>query len=161
MGLEGRVVSLHITSSGGAIMQTVDRALAIAGRGLDGDRYCNACGTYSDRPGNGRQITLIESEALEALERDYGIALAPAQARRNVVTRAVALNHLVGGDFGIGEVRLRGMRLCDPCAHLESLSTCGALRGLTHRGGLRADILSGGIIRIGDSITLLGVETAN
>ena len=140
-------------------MQTVDRALAIAGRGLDSDRYCNACGTYSNRPGSGRQITLIESEALAALERDYGIALPPTQARRNVVTRAVALNHLVGRDFFVGEVRLRGMRLCDPCAHLESLSTRGALRGLIHRGGLRADILSSGIIRIDDSITLLG-ETA-
>ncbi|HJS08728.1 MAG TPA: MOSC domain-containing protein [Pirellulales bacterium] len=152
MGLEGRVVSLHITASGEAIMQTVDRALAIAGRGLDGDRYFNGCGTYSNRPGSGRQITLIESEALEALERDYGVDIEPAQARRNIVTCAVALNHLVGREFVVGEARLRGMRLC-ACAHLENLSARGALRGLIRRGGLRADVVSGGIIRVGDSVT--------
>jgi MOSC domain-containing protein YiiM len=98
---------------------------------------------------------LIESEALEALKRDYGVELEPAQARRNLVTRAVALNHLVGREFTVGEARLRGTRLCDPCAHLESLTTRAVLRGLIHRGGLRADVVSGGMIRVGDSIAAL------
>jgi MOSC domain-containing protein YiiM len=154
MSIEGKVASLHIATSGRTSMQTIDRALAVNGRGLEGDRYFNQLGTYSKRAGSGRQVTLIESEALEALARDYGVAISPAQARRNIVTRAIALNHLVGREFVIGEVRLRGMRLCDPCAHLESLSAPGALRGLVHRGGLRADILSGGLIRVGDSITV-------
>jgi MOSC domain-containing protein YiiM len=154
MGIEGKVASLHIAASGGANMQTIDRALAVNGRGLEGDRYFNQLGTYSKRAGSGRQITLIESEALEALARDYGVAISPAQARRNIVTRAIALNHLVGREFVIGEVRLRGMRLCDPCAHLESLSAPGALRGLIHRGGLRADILSTGLIRVSASVTV-------
>lgn len=152
--MNGSVVSLHIASTGAALMQSVDHAFAVRGRGLDGDRYFHERGTYSNRAGTGRQITLIESEALHALERDYGIALAPAQTRRNIVTRGVPLNHLVGQEFRVGAVLLRGMRLCDPCAHLESLSVAGALRGLIHRGGLRADVLADGPIRVGDAITV-------
>ena len=136
-------------------MESITNAFVVAGRGLRGDRYHDGTGTYSNHPGTGREVTLIESEALEALKRDYGIDIAPAQARRNFVTRAVALNHLVGREFTIGEVRLRGARLCDPCAHLESLSARGVVRGLAHRGGLRADVISGGLIRIGDSVTAL------
>ena len=153
-------MSLHIASSAAAIMQTVDCVSAICGRGLEGDRYFHERGTYSNRPGNGRQITLIESEAFQALERDYGIALAPAQARRNIVTCSVALNHLVGKEFRVGAVLLRGMRLCDPCAHLERLSVAGALRGLIHRGGLRADVLSDGPIRVGDAITVASASAS-
>ena len=152
MGLEGRVVSLHITASGEAIMQTVDRALAIAGRGLDGDRYFNGCGTYSNRPGSGRQITLIESEALEALERDYGIQLPGEASRRNIVTRGVALNHLVGREFKVGPVKLRGTRLCEPCTYLDGLVGKPVMKGLIHRGGLRAEVVEGGEIRVGDLI---------
>jgi MOSC domain-containing protein YiiM len=100
-------------------------------------------------------VTLIESEALEALKRDYGVDIDRAQARRNIVTRAVALNHLVGREFTVGEARLYGTRLCDPCAHLESLSARGARRGLVHRGGLRAEVVSGGMIRVGDPVTAL------
>jgi MOSC domain-containing protein YiiM len=97
---------------------------------------------------------LIEAEALEGLIRDYGIAISPGDSRRNVVTRNVPLNHLVDREFLIGNVRLRGTRLCEPCAHLEKLTERGALRGLVRRGGLRAEILSGGTIRVGDPITL-------
>ena len=97
-------------------------------------------------------MTLIEIEALEALRRDYEIELEPGAARRNIVTRGVALNHLVGREFSVGGVRLRGVRLCEPCAHLEKLSRKGVLRSLVHRGGLRADILSEGTIRPGDPV---------
>jgi MOSC domain-containing protein YiiM len=97
-------------------------------------------------------VTLIESEAIIALARDYGIELNAGLARRNIVTVGVALNHLVEKTFTIGAVRLRGTRLCEPCSHLEKLTRQGAMRGLIHRGGLRAEIISGGIIRIGDSI---------
>lgn len=149
---QGRIISIHLAKTGRAPMESVTNARVVAGRGLQGDRYLEGIGTYSNQPGSGREVTLIESEALEALKSDYGVDLEAAQARRNIVTRAVALNHLVGREFIVGEVRLRGIRLCDPCAHLESLSARGALRGLIHRGGLRADVVSGGMIRVGDSI---------
>jgi MOSC domain-containing protein YiiM len=148
----GAVVSLHLASVGGAPMQTIDEARAVAGRGFEGDRYFAGLGTYSNEPGSGRHVTLIELEALEGLKRDYGVEVAPAQARRNIATRGVALNHLVGREFSVGAVVLRGMRLCEPCAHLERLSARGVLRGLIHRGGLRAEIVAGGTIRIGDAI---------
>jgi MOSC domain-containing protein YiiM len=152
---QGRIVSIYVAKTGGASLKSIAEALVVAGRGLQGDRYHEGIGTYSDRPGSGREVTLIESETLEALKRDYGVDIDAAQARRNIVTRAVALNHLVGREFTVGEARLHGTRLCDPCAHLESLSARGVLRGLVHRGGLRAEVVSGGIIRVGDSVAAL------
>ena len=152
MQTPGSVVSLHIAPTGAAVMQTVSSVRAVAERGLKGDRYFTGVGTYSKKPGSGRQVTLIESEAIESLKRECGVELSPGQTRRNVVTRGVALNHLVDREFFLGEVRLRGMRLCEPCAHLERLSARGALRGLIHRGGLRAEILTGGRVKIGDAI---------
>jgi MOSC domain-containing protein YiiM len=152
---QGTVISIHVAKTGGAPMETITHALVVAGKGLSGDRYYEGSGTYSTHPGSGREVTLIESEALEALKRDYGVDIDRAQARRNIVTRAVALNHLVGREFTVGEARLYGTRLCDPCAHLESLSARGARRGLVHRGGLRAEVVSGGMIRVGDPVTAL------
>jgi len=149
------VVSLHIAASGAAPMHSVGSLDAIASRGLEGDRYCNRCGTYSNHPGDGRQVTLVEVEAIDALRRDYGIALELGSTRRNIVTRGLALNHLVGKQFRIGAVDLRGTRLCEPCTHLERLSSPGAMRGLIHRGGLRAEILTGGTIRVGDEILMV------
>jgi len=127
----------------------------VAGRGVEGDRYFNHLGTYSNKPGTGRHVTLIESEALDALLREYKIALEPSMARRNIVTRGIALNHLVEKQFKIGFVILRGTRLCEPCVHLEKLSQPGAMRGLIHRGGLRAEIVAGGPIRVGDEILVV------
>lgn len=135
-------------------MRTLDQVESVAGRGLVGDRYFAGIGTYSNNPGSGRHVTLIEIEAIEGLQRDYDVEITPSQSRRNIVTRDVALNHLVDREFLVGAVRLRGARLCEPCAHLESLSARGALRGLIHRGGLRADIITGGTIRIGDPIAI-------
>lgn len=152
MQTPGSVISLHIAPTGAAPMQTVSQVPAIAGRGLEGDRYFTGMGTYSKNPGTGRHVTLIESEAIEGLKREYGVEIAPNQTRRNIVTRGAALNHLVDREFFVGAVRLRGMRLCEPCAHLERLSARGALRGLIHRGGLRAEILTGGTIGVGDAI---------
>ena len=152
MSTEGTVVSLHIAPTGAAPMQSVGQVRAVDGRGLEGDRYFNQLGTYSNHPGTGRHVTLIEIEAIEALRRDYGIDLVPGLSRRNIVTHGVALNHLVGHEIKIGEAILRGTRLCDPCSHLEKLTCQGVLRGLIHRGGLRAEIVRGGTIRIGDEI---------
>ena len=100
-------------------------------------------------------MTLIEVEAIEALGREYQIALESSLARRNIVTRGVALNHLVEREFRVGAVLLRGTRLCEPCMHLEKLSQPGAMRGLIHRGGLRAEILTGGTIRVGDEVVVV------
>jgi MOSC domain-containing protein YiiM len=150
---QGKIVSIHIAPHGGAPMESLPDARAVAGRGLEGDRYHDKLGTYSNDPGSGREVTLIESEAIEALKREYSIEIDAALARRNLVTHGVALNHLVKREFAVGAVILRGTRLCDPCAHLEMLSRPGTMRGLIHRGGLRAEIVTGGVIRVGDAIT--------
>jgi len=133
-------------------MQSVRRVKAVAGKGLEGDRYAKKIGTYSNNPGSGRDVTLIESEAIEALRRDYHVELDAGESRRNIVTQGISLNHLVDKEFRVGEVVLRGTRLCEPCAHMEKLTLKGALRGLIHRGGLRAEIVTGGTIRVGDSV---------
>jgi len=148
----GTVVSIHVTPEPTAAMEQRFEVKAVAGTGLEGDRYFTGIGTFSKSPGAGREVTLIEVEAIEALEREKNISLPPGEARRNLVTRGVPLNHLVGRDFQVGEVRLRGVRLCEPCSHLEGLTREGVLTGLVHRGGLRADIISGGTIRVGDAI---------
>jgi MOSC domain-containing protein YiiM len=140
-------------------MRSVDRVRAIPGKGLEGDRYFEASGTYSDPPGPDREITLIESEAIDAMARDNAITIPAGSARRNVVTRGAPLNHLVGREFDIGPVRLLGIRLCEPCSHLESLTRKGLVAGLVHRGGLRAQILTEGDIRVGDSIVPRGSVT--
>ncbi|HEX9341329.1 MAG TPA: MOSC domain-containing protein [Thermoplasmata archaeon] len=148
----GEVVSIHVAPQAEAEMRSLRTVRAVPGRGLEGDRYFIAAGTYSNQPGPGREVTLIELEAIEAMARDNEVRIATGDARRNVVTRGVALNHLVGREFRVGGVRLRGVRLCEPCSHLEGLTRRGVLGGLVHRGGLRAQILSEGDIRVGDPI---------
>lgn len=152
---QGRVVSISIATAAAAAMQPVDAAKAVAGKGLEGDRYFGGKGTFSSEPGKGRDVTLIESEAVDALNAKIGSAFAPGEMRRNIATSGIALNHLVGRDFRVGEALLRGVRLCEPCAHLESLTREGVLKQMLHRGGLRADILDGGVIRPGDLIAAL------
>jgi MOSC domain-containing protein YiiM len=151
--VRGAVLSIHIAPAGSAPVISLGEIQAIAGKGLERDRYYLKTGTYSKTPGTGREVTLIEIEAIEALRREYGIDFDAAQARRNILTRGVALNHLIDRDFAVGEAVLRGTRLCDPCAHLEKLTVKGVMRGLIHRGGLRADVVRGGIIRVGDTIS--------
>ncbi len=133
-------------------MASVNEVHVVIGKGLEGDRYFNEVGSFSKNPGLGREITLIEMEAVEALKQDYGIELNPKDSRRNIATRGVALNHLVGRQFKVGNVTLRGIRLCEPCSHLEKLTSKDVMRGLIHRGGLRAEILIGGVLRPGDVI---------
>ena len=148
----GSVHSIHITAVAGEPTVSVEEVRAVEGKGLEGDRYFSGEGSWSSTPGSGRQVTLIELETIEALDRDYEMKIEPGQARRNIVTSGVALNHLVGREFNVGEVRLRGMRLNEPCNHLASLTDEKVKQGLVHRGGLRADIVSGGVIRVGDEI---------
>jgi MOSC domain-containing protein YiiM len=150
---EGSVVSIQIAPTAEAPMVTVPQVEAVAGKGLAGDRYFHRAGTYSERlPSAGRQVTLIEAEAIEAIARDAGLEIAPEASRRNITTRGVPLNHLVGRRLRIGDVVLEATRLCEPCALLESLSKPGVMKALVHRGGLRCDIVAGGVIKAGDPI---------
>jgi MOSC domain-containing protein YiiM len=149
----GNVVSIFIAREAAIPMESREEVKAVAGRGLEGDRYFDGTGHWSKTPGVGREVTLIEIEAIEALESERNIAITPGATRRNVVTRGVPLNHLVGREFQLGAVRLRGMRLCEPCTYLESLTQQGVLSGLIHRGGLRAEIVTGGTIRVEAAVT--------
>lgn len=158
---EGRVVSIHIARVAAAPMESIAAARAVPGRGLEGDRYFAELGFYSPKPSaGGREVTLIETETLEALfsgienaaGETLGLTLSAAETRRNIATAGVPLNHLVGRDFWVGEVRMRGTRLCEPCKHLEDLTQRGVLGALVHRGGLRARILTEGTIHVGDRI---------
>lgn len=142
----GSVAGLLVAAAAEAPLVPVDEVLAIAGRGLEGDRYAAGRGTFSVPGGRGYELTLVEAEVLDELDLPW------AQARRNVVTRGVALNPLVGRRFTIGGVECVGRRLAEPCAQLEKLSRPGLLRPLVHRGGLRADILVGGRIAVGDAV---------
>jgi MOSC domain-containing protein YiiM len=151
---QGQLLGIYIGATKCAELCAVEQAEAVAGRGLVGDRYFLHDGTFSKKAGPDREVTLIEMEALEALQRECDIALSPAQSRRNLVTRAVPLNHLVGREFTVGDVVLHGLRLCEPCGHLQGLTVKGVLDGLRHRGGLRAQIMRGGVLRPGDHIRL-------
>ncbi|HVP37980.1 MAG TPA: MOSC domain-containing protein [Candidatus Saccharimonadales bacterium] len=149
------VVSIHVAPAAAAPMQPVPEARAVPGRGLEGDRYHAGTGTYSKRPEPAREVTLVEEEAVLAVARDYGYTLAPGATRRNILTRGVPLNHLVGREFQVGGARLRGIRLCEPCGHLASLTDPSVQKGLVHRGGLRAQVVAGGLIRVGDDLERL------
>ena len=143
---QGVVEAIAVAPAAEAPMMRVESAAAYAGRGLEGDRYADGRGTFSNPHSQGHDLTLIEAEVVDAL------GLTPEEARRNVVTRGIDLNALVGRRFFVGDVECAGQRLCEPCAHLQRLTHPGILRDLVHRGGLRADIVSDGTIRVGDDI---------
>jgi MOSC domain-containing protein YiiM len=143
----GTVAAIAIAASAGQPAQVLDSARALTGQGLAGDRHVSGTGTFpSGLPGSA--LTLIEAEVCESFDPP----LRPDEHRRNLVTRGVDLNALVGRDFVIGEVRCRGMRLCEPCRVMDGYASRPLLRALVHRGGLRADILEDGPIRVGDRI---------
>lgn len=147
---DGLVELIAIAPAATVPMETVEHVEAVPGRGLRGDRYFDGAGTFSGNAGNGREVTLVEAEHLDAL----GLIGYP-EARRNVVTRGIDLNALVGRRFAVGAVELVGRRLCEPCAHLARLTEPGTLPGLVHNGGLRADLVTGGELRVGDRVRTL------
>lgn len=153
--VKGVVEAVAIADRATAPMRLVPSAQALAGRGLLGDRYADKGGTFSSATptARGYDLTLIEAEVLDELVLPDGQRLTYADARRNIVTRGIDLNSLVGRRFLIGDVECLGQRLCEPCAHLERLTQPGTLKGLIHRGGLRADILSSGAIATGMAIS--------
>jgi MOSC domain-containing protein YiiM len=147
------VEAIHIATAAAAPVRPVAAIRAIAGVGLEGDRYADGRGHYRDERVS-RDLTLIEAEAVDALAREHGIELAPGETRRNLTTRGVGLNELLGRRFWVGEVLCLGTRLCEPCRHLADVTGKPLLRPLVHRGGLRADIVRGGLIRVGDQVRL-------
>ena len=152
--MAGTVEGIYIADGATELPRAVEEAEAVSGQGLRGDRYFRdgGVGTFFEPDRDGQDLTLIEAEALELLAEEAGIELDAAEARRNVLVRGVGLNELVGRTFTIGEVECVGRRLCPPCDHLQKLTQPGVLRGLVNRGGLRADIVSGGRIAVGDAV---------
>jgi MOSC domain-containing protein YiiM len=149
----GQVVEINISPQHEVLPKPVARVRAVPGRGLEGDR--NFFAGEGTQPERDRELTLIATEALEGLAAEHGIELSAAESRRNVATRGIDLNGLEGKRFRIGDVECEGIELCEPCNHLQGLTRPGVLRGLVHRGGLRAAILSEGDIAVGDSVSAL------
>ena len=150
----GTVESINTAAERAEPTHDVERITVHPGRGPEGDRKFRPADD-PNQPGDGRDLTLVEAEAVEGLAEDTGIVLEPRETRRNVVTRGIALNDLVGRRFRVGAVECYGVELCEPCSHLESLTQPGVLRGLVHRAGLSADVLSGGEIAVGDPVEAL------
>jgi MOSC domain-containing protein YiiM len=150
--MQGKLVGIYIAPKPKAAMQSLDEARLVPGRGIEGDRYFEKQGTFFKEPAADREVTLIEAEAVEAMARECA-PITAAESRRNLVTRGIRLNDLVGEEFQVGQVRLRGLRLCHPCAHLTRLTGKQVLVGLAGRGGLRAQVLIEGTIRVGDSVS--------
>lgn len=149
----GLVKGIFITEAAGKPMNALKSIEVAEGSGIVGDRYYLGTGHYSDKPDPGREITLIEYEVLKALKEDFQIDLSMEESRRNIVTEGIELNPLVGQEFLVGDIVLRGLRLCEPCGYLEKLTGKKVLPELVHKGGLRAQILSNGNIQIGDIIS--------
>jgi MOSC domain-containing protein YiiM len=155
---KGILEAIYVSAIKGGPMQSVAQVHAVPGRGLEGDRYFLAPGVSPKDNKVDRQITLIEVEAVDALCQDQRITVSPADIRRNLVLRGAQLNQLVDKKFKVGEVALRGMRLCEPCQYLAKITQPEVLPGLLHRGGLRAEILSEGMMRVGDAVDFIQEE---
>ena len=153
MNWQGRLDHIHICAKGSQDMTELREANLIAGKGIEGDRYFLGTGTYSDKPAPDRQVTLIESETLEALSRDHNMDLTPVESRRNLTVTGVPLNHLVGKKFRVGEVVLYGGRLNTPCQYLDDLLGKKLFKLLLNRSGLNCEIVEGGVIRPGDTVS--------
>jgi MOSC domain-containing protein YiiM len=142
---EGRVEAIFISAARGDLPHVVDSVRAVAGKGLEGNRYFD-----TGRPE--QELTLIEAEELETLAGEHGLHVDAAPTGRNVLTRGVRLNDLVGKRFRVGELECRGIELCEPCTTLEARTQPGVIKALVHRAGLNAEILVGGELRPGDAV---------
>ena len=138
------VEAIHLGAERVPELWTVEETSAVAGKGLEGDRHFRAEGAAP-----GQALTLVEAEVVE----DAG--LAPGETRRQLTVRGVRLNDLIGKRFRVGEVECYGVELCEPCSHLEAMTRPGIIKELAHRAGINADIVSDGVIRVGDTVTEL------
>jgi MOSC domain-containing protein YiiM len=158
----GAVTDIHIAPTGGAPMVATPEVMAVAGRGIAGDRYHDETGFYSWFKGPIRHISLIEDEVLDTLRDFHDLPLEPGITRRNIVTRGVPLGHLLGREFRVGDAILRGVEICEPCKHVVDLTGIRSLlSALIHRGGLHAEIVSTGAIRLGDPIEAVEPRTGS
>ncbi len=148
----GRVVGVYLAGAAGQTMRSVQSAVAVAGQGLVGDRYQTGTGQWCYDRRLYDDVTLIAVEALDAAGAEHGVHLRTGAARRNVETRGVDLEALVGRHFRIGEVVLRGNRVCEPCRYLDRVTGQPAKVALAGRGGLRATVITGGAVRVGDPV---------
>ena len=150
----GIVVALFTVDRRAAPMKKVEQLYALAGRGIEGDRYFLGTGTYSKSPEPGRQVTLIKSEVLESLKNTLEINVKPEESRRNILTQGIEINDLIGTEFYVGTVRLRAHRITQPCLYLEKLlDQPGLYKELWDKGGISCEILSDGVIKERDIIT--------
>ncbi|MGZ8707786.1 MAG: MOSC domain-containing protein [Gaiellaceae bacterium] len=149
--MSGRVEAIFLTAEHGELPAPVDRVRARAGRGLEGNRYYWDDGSAP----SGQALTLIASEAVEAVASEGDVSVEPAATRRNVLTRGIDVNALVGKRFRIGTVECEGVELCEPCQSLQAMTQPGVIKAFVHRGGLNADILSDGEISVGDLVTVV------
>lgn len=149
----GKLLAIGIAAEKELPLTSVESIAAMAGRGLTGDRYAEGKGVGQHGPAKPEQeVTLIEQEAITGAGQEYKLAFTHLDTRRNLLTEGVPLNHLAGRTFRVGEVLLRGIELCEPCGHLEKLACAGIKKSLIHRGGLRAQIVRSGTIRVGDAV---------
>lgn len=152
--MNGTVKYIFTTSEAGNKMQLQDRASLVAGKGIEGDRYFWGQGTFSERL-HGKpdvELTLIEKEEIDKFNAEQNLQIGYGDFRRSIVTEGIRLNDLVGHSFRIGDVQLKGIRLCEPCPHLQKSVNPLVLPHLVGRGGLRAQILTSGLIRPGDRV---------
>ena len=149
--MSGKVEAIFVAPERGELPAPVDRVRAHAGRGLEGNRYYGAEGGAPP----GCAVTLIAAEAVEAAMIEGELSIEPVVTRRNVLTRGIDVNELVGKRFRIGDVECEGVELCEPCAHLESMTQPGMIKAFVHRGGLNADILTDGEISVGDAVVVV------
>lgn len=154
---KGHVISIFVRSKPNEPVLEMDEVLAVPGKCLKEDYYFSGRTSKVHNPW--RELTLIEKEALSAVEKEHKVSLNPGESRRNIITENVPLNHLVGKEFQVGEVTLKGMRLCEPCLHLKELTQKEVLPALIHRGGLRAQLLTKGNIRAGDPVYTINSDS--
>jgi MOSC domain-containing protein YiiM len=149
--MPGHLVAIYTATEGGKPMDSLTAVRAIAGVGLEGDRYATKTGEFSDREGGGRQVTLIAREAITAANEQ--VEIGEGETRRNLVTEGVDLDALIGKQFTVGDVLMVGVRDCPPCSYLQQITRPGVLLALRGAGGLRADIVRDGTLHVGDPVT--------
>lgn len=152
--MSGTIIGIYTAERAGEIMESHVSVEVVSGVGIPGDRYATGGGFWSDPKWPDQELTLVEVEVAE------DVGLPPSQLRRNIVTRGVRLDSLVGATFRLGEAVLEGVRPCDPCLHIQALTRTGMLKALTHRGGLRAHIVTGGRVGVGDAIEVVAAAPA-